>query len=340
MISRIAEIWKGDDVGYSVAAFNTGGWFKRAIRFPLKPWLNPASPLDGLYIRTDFCDFHFFPHAESTMNDIRRIEPNNDVPGFVRACKSEPSCAGFNTNGWLKTVIKFPLVREPTFISPWHGTFLRIHWPDFIFLPGIDSPGNDMRSLGKQPLPVLINAARTNPEVLAFNTNGRMKFALTQEPTPWPHSEWAPGTQPEGYQHRGLYVRATHGNPHTLLHIARFALLSTGGVFAQRFIGNEEVRDRYKCAVKMAGDEILERVLSGAVRARDGAQEAFDIRNALEKMCVRTHRLGLAFTETVRPTIRTYEYHLDRYARQAYSKNFAQLTQRQAQEVSTLSIKH
>lgn len=297
-----------------------------------------AGPLEGFYIRTDFPDLNFFPGADSDGNDIWNVGSVNDIPSLVRACKADPTCAGFNTNGWLKKTISLPPSPEPSFKSPWQGTFLRTVWPGFVFLPGTDSPGNDIRQLTGQTLPALLQAARADSRVVALNTNGWLKSAVNKEPTPWPGSQGQTITQDGPNQFSGLYVKAARVGSRTSLGLALFALLGTGDAFALWFIKDANVRSKYSSAVRTASGEILSRVQSGTITPREGAEQAIEMRNTLLKdMRSRTSRLGLTFAETIKPTGGTYETYLNKYAQQLYGKNYAELTVAEADEVCLLS---
>lgn len=126
-----------------------------------------------------------------------------------------------------------------------------------------------------------MQAARADNKVVAFNTNGWLKFAVNKEPSPWPGSQGQLSALAGTDDFNGLYVRATHDNPQTLLDLTRFALLTTGSAFARWFINDAGVRVKYSDAVKTASDEILQRVRSGAITAQEGAQEAVEMRNTL-----------------------------------------------------------
>lgn len=298
---------------------------------------SPASPLDGFYIRTDFRDFNFFPHADSSRHNIRHTRHTNDIPSIIRACKAEPCCAGFNTNGWLKRIINIPPSFKSSFHLPWQGTFVRTIWPDFVFLPGVDSPGNDVRHLTRRELYELLQAARVDSKVVALNTDGWLKSAVNNEPSLWPDSQRATRAGPNEFS--GLYVKATHDNPHTFLDLMRFALLSTGNTFALWFIKDAKVRGEYSGAVRAASNEILSRVQSGTITARQGAEEAIEMRNTLlYRMRSRTSRFGLSFAEAMKPTGGTLDAYFNRYSQRIYGKNYADLTQAEAEAVSIVTL--
>lgn len=181
--------WYGTD--NNIAAFNTEGWIKRKVTYPLTAFPGYAGALDGIYIRLKFKDYTFFQGVDSNNNDIKETpEAKDDVPELIRIANTLPNGAGFNTSGWHKSVIKRPLtVKPPEFVNSWQGTFVRHGWPDFVFLPGLDAPGNDIRRLQGKRLYELIQACRDDRTAVAINTNGWLKRDIADQPVDFPTAD-------------------------------------------------------------------------------------------------------------------------------------------------------
>lgn len=51
--------------------------------------------------------YAFHQGKDSDGNDIKRVAVlANNVPGLKEWCTKEPACKGFNTNAWMKSVLK------------------------------------------------------------------------------------------------------------------------------------------------------------------------------------------------------------------------------------------
>ena len=49
--------------------------------------------------------FDFYPMMDSSGNDIKRSNRGN-IKAFATECNADPNCRGFNSNGWLKRVVR------------------------------------------------------------------------------------------------------------------------------------------------------------------------------------------------------------------------------------------
>lgn len=172
-----------EDKSQQVAAFNTNGWVKTRVVKNLVHAFDWA--LDGLYIRTIFPDYVFYPRCDSVFGDlVHRPELADNVPGLIAAMNDHTDAAGFNTEGWIKRSVKVPPSQTPAALDkPTRGLYVRVEWPGFVFLPFLDSPGNDSSSLGPDKSTwELIQVARNTPDAVAFNTGGYVKSRLVSEP--------------------------------------------------------------------------------------------------------------------------------------------------------------
>lgn len=183
-----------------VAGFNTNGDIKSKINSKLTP--SSTFPLDGLYIRTEFLGYAFFPHFTSRGNDIAQLKNlADDVPGLIAATSTQATVAGFDTDGWTKTALTIPPTTQPPGFadSDRRGIYLRTSWPDFAFLCGYDSPGNDIGTPIKGTVEQMIVAARADSRIVAFSTDGNMKSAVAKDPVQL--------SRPDKLSLSGVYVK-------------------------------------------------------------------------------------------------------------------------------------
>ncbi|KAI0788252.1 hypothetical protein C8Q74DRAFT_1216685 [Fomes fomentarius] len=315
-LERAVTVRYGDNLELIPAAFTTGGVVRSRVKYPLVrgPGANPAS-LDGIYIRTEFPGYTYYPSVDSNMNDIRRqTESMNNVPTLVVSCNQEAQGAGFNTNAFTKKKIVFPLTSAPSFSTPTQGTYARHGWPDFVFLPGLDSPGGDLHRPTTTDVVALVTEARQNPDIVAFNTHGWQKKTIH------PHST----------------VSATAG-----LDNALFALKGTALIWSEWFLTDAAVRTNYTQAVTKAASAIAAEVTSGTRTAAEGAEAAHAIR---KNYLILTRRkstpvpAGPIIAQTIKSVGGSYQSYLEKNATEQFSKIFTALTPDQASAVSVRTI--
>ncbi|WEW59599.1 hypothetical protein PRK78_005073 [Emydomyces testavorans] len=340
VMERVVDKYQGDN---KVAAFNTNGWVKGKVTYPLKP--AKQSSLFGIYIRLRFLDYNFYPNLDSPGGDIKKTaELGNNVPGLIAVSSGLSNSGGFNTNGWHKHTLQGPPPEKKpdNFSHPYQGIYYRTCWPDFVHLPGLDSPLNDIRQLKGKQLRELLDEARRDPNTIAVNTNGWMKRALVANPQEIPGAE----------NLKGLYVKiltpssveaTTHAGttaiPPSLLTTAFFALKGTVIIWCRWILKDANVREAYRKAVATATDDILKRVDSGEYTATAGAEKAHEMRNQyLIGMRDKTSPPGLLVARSIKPAGGSYEYYLDKNAQTKYKKPFRELTQAEAKQVSIDTI--
>jgi len=116
----------------SCVAFNTHGWLKSSVTFPLRKCLTNG---DGVYVRKSTAavvnaavdsesPWVFYPFDDSFGGDIRKVKASTataaaTVDEIQAAAEAEPLCVAFNTLGWLKSAVTFPL--RKTFTSTGKG---------------------------------------------------------------------------------------------------------------------------------------------------------------------------------------------------------------------------
>ncbi|KAK6347463.1 hypothetical protein TWF718_005305 [Orbilia javanica] len=349
LMNRIDEIWEDDEENENVAAFNTNGWVKRKVVFPLVGFQEPElTSLHGIYIRTEFRTFNFFPLRDSPGGDIEQDKNAiDDTPALIRSTRDKANGAGFNTNGWIKNQLDIP----PTvaaFKSPWQGVYARVCWPDFVYLPGLDSPQNDLKRLTGKQLWELVSAARLNPQVVAFNTNGWLKTDVAEMPSDLGDSTGELGglyvkrvqaSSPRGQQATAVSDRSGESAAEFAVRIALFAMKGTAIVWGKWFISDASVRNEYNLGVKAGSIEILKKVRAGTLTPEVAAQDAFDMRsNWLKQMRRKSSPGGLLVAQALKPTGGTYQKYMDKYANKEYGKDFALLTREQAAVVANKTI--
>lgn len=251
MDSRTAKNPEGPDI----AAFNTRGDVKYKVQWPLSDWKD-ATSLDGIYIRTDFLGFNFFPQCDSTGNDvIDATSKARDIPSLISSCHdgAAKGAFGFNTMGWVKNKVTIPPPSASYFNDDTQGIYVQTEWPDFVYLPGVVSPGNDIHQLTGKTVAELIEEARKDSRVIAFNTNGWMKSNVASEPE-FP-------SQPQNMLF-GTYVKVPtesqllKAGSSLAVDIPLFILKGTVAIWAFWFLTDKGIRVEYAKGVSEACKEI------------------------------------------------------------------------------------
>ena len=285
--------------------------------------------------------FSFYPLKDSPGGDIKRTpEIADNVPELVRQTIKLSNSGGFNTNGWHKEKLQEPPPQGTSNIltQPYQGIYYRVSWPDFIYLPGLDSPYNDISNVGAKQLHELLDAARKDPKAIAANTDGWLKNKLVDEPQDFPGADRLKGVyvkyiDPDTWSAaEGVTPRA---DVSSLLSTAFFSLKGTVIICCQWIFNDVQVREAYRQSVSTATNNILARMNSGEITAAAAAEEAHGMRNTLLiGMRKDTSPPGLLIARGIKPAGGQYEYYLDRNAQSRYGKAFRELTEAEAKEVS------
>ncbi|QPH03761.1 hypothetical protein C2857_000134 [Epichloe festucae Fl1] len=332
-----------------IAAFNTDGWIKGAVRYPLVDGPERRSSLSGIYIRLRFLDFNFFSRKDSNGNDIRpTANISNNIPQLITQTEALAESGGFNTDGWHKHTLREPPPPDAPilFPNPWQGIYYRTCWPDFIHLPGLDSPGNDIISVRNAQLHQLLYEARTHPTAIAANTDGWLKSALIDgDPVDFPGAENLkgiyikyinPATWTGNITTEGL---STRNDQNPLITTAFFALKGTVIIWCRWILKDAVTREAYRRSVAAATDDILRRIDDGSLTPSEGAEEAHAMRNNyLIGMRDRTSPIGLLVARAIKPAGGQYDYYLNRNARARYNRVFGDLTETEARQVAVDTI--
>lgn len=340
---KVVEKFAGDN---KIAAFNTDGWIKSKVRLPPRDTPQRRNSLAGIYIRTKYLDFAFFQGRDSPGGDIRQTAAiANDIPQLIAATESLAGSAGFNTDGWHKRSLAAPPPPPSAFFgNPWQGIYYRTCWPDFVHLPGLDSPGNNIRNLGSLQLHQLVAACRSDPNAMAVNSNGDLKRSLitTGEPVEIPGAEnlkgiWVKYINPRAWSGSNVVVSGTlSADQESLLSTALFALKGTAIIWGHWVLKDAPVRVEYSRSVAEATRDILSRVRSGAVTSADAAAEAHSMRNNyLIGMRNRSSPLGVMIARALKPAGGQYDYFLNKNAKRRYNRDFKDLNEDQAKLVSS-----
>lgn len=336
----MVERFKGDN---QVAAFNTDGWIKSAVKYPLTDGPERRSSLSGIYIRLRFLDFNFYSRKDSNGNDIwQTAEYINNIPQLIKYTETLPTSGGFNTDGWHKHTLRVPPPDAPIlFPNPWQGIYYRTCWPDFIHLPGLDSPGNDFLSVRNAQLYQLLTEARTHSTAVAANTDGWLKNALIDgDPVDFPGAENLKGIyikyiNPDTWTGNVTFEGSPRNDQNPLLTTAFFALKGTVIIWCRWILRDSRTREAYRRAVAAAVDDILRRVNDGSVTPNEGAREAHDIRNnLLIGMRDVTSPPGLLIARAIKPAGGQYDFYLKKNAMKIFDTPLEKLTTEQAEEVS------
>lgn len=315
-----------------IAAFNTAGWVKTKVTYPLTKVNYTAGSVGGTYVRTKFRDFCFFPKVDSPGNDIGQT-PNakDDVPALIRADNALTQSAGFNTLGWHKSHITVPPTVADVFMTePYQGFYARCCWPDFIHLPGLDSPYNDIRKISNVQVFELIKAARNDPTAVAVNTSGWLKNNLVDNPVDFPGADKLQGIYVKDLPLLLATLDAQPGtravNDNVLLQAAFFSLKGTVIIWTRWLLKDNSVRLRYQASVNSATREILDDITARRLTPLQGATRAVNMRNSfLLEMRDISSPPGILVARILKPAGGTVENYLNKNAKRRYGKNFGEI---------------
>ncbi|QPH11442.1 hypothetical protein C2857_003197 [Epichloe festucae Fl1] len=316
----------------TVAAFNTLGYVYRRVAYPLSKWpkQSPTS-LDGIYIRADFEDYNFFPQSDSPGNNtISATDHARDIPALIDVCDGGQSQGvyGFNTRGNIKSTITIPPSHADYFPDDSQGIYVRTEWPDFVYLPGLVSPGNDIHQSEGKNVPELLQEARTDPRIVAFNTNGWMKSRLADEIR-------MPVSPPPCLF--GTYVKKPI-RPNSIQDVELLlnVLKGTVAIWAFWWLPDSSIRLQYADAVSEACKELKEQVARGTMSVAEGAQKAFDMRQQfLVQTRQKSSALGTVVAAAIKPAGLRLDKYLNKYSQRSYKKDFAALTPQETTRVMT-----
>ncbi|KAJ3547348.1 hypothetical protein NM688_g5410 [Phlebia brevispora] len=321
----------GDETRDKVAGFNTDGRVKSQVSN--KPrWTD--FPINGLYTRLEFSDYAFFPQADSPGNNIVQVQNlANNIPALIRTSNSYSNAAGFNTDGWIKSLTDVPPPPSSSFPNPTQGIYVRIAWPGWAFLPGITSLGNDKGQLTGKQVRELIDAANNDPDIVAFDTDGWMKSSLADSPSENTSSPFLlyglyvkvsglrSAETPEGLAADGAALATSQAadaaDDSSTLSTALFLMQSTAIIWGRWFNMDAIVRTQYASAVATGAADIRARWESGALSPNNAVGEAS------RSLSTR----GLSVAEI-----------LDRYARRIYGRDYASLTAAEGRQVVSAAI--
>lgn len=100
-----------------------------------------------------------------------------------------------------------------------------------------------------------------------------------------------------------------------------------------------ETQKEYRRSLREATHNILEQVTNGTLMPAAGAEAAYAVRNEIMiRTRERTSPLGLLIAQSLKPSERGYDFYLNKNARSRFRKDFRDLTDVQAKEVSAKRI--
>jgi len=111
-------------------ACNTVGYLKSKITFPLVKSKYLYKKEDGIFIKKQKIytnqldvDWDFYPHLDSIGHDIgyERLPINQ----LKEKAEKDPNCIAFNTVGYLKSHVEFPLVTSPYLLKQGSGIYIK-----------------------------------------------------------------------------------------------------------------------------------------------------------------------------------------------------------------------
>lgn len=112
-----------------------------------------------------------------------------------------------------------------------------------------------------------------------------------------------------------------------LLQESLASLRSSAVNFSQRFIQTAKVRENYIRQAEAASQEILDEIRLGRITARQGGQEANELRNALLNAArINDSDIGRAIAEVEKASGLTLEQLETKYAKKLFNKDFTTLS--------------
>ena len=142
--------------------------------------------IDGFFSHLT-AEWDFYPNLDSFGNDIQCLA--GSVEHLQERARLNPRCAGFNTLGYLKSNIVFPLIATPHLAKNGQGLYVKrqscIQEKEWDFYPNLDSMDHDI-GCQKCSIEELKEKVRNRSDVYAVNTAGFMKskvvFPLVSSP--------------------------------------------------------------------------------------------------------------------------------------------------------------
>jgi len=113
------------EYGASFFAFNTNGWAKYwDIIDPSKFVQAPGS---SLWIRVEYPGWVFYPQKDAQGADFGNVQVRSP-PAVIRKINKRDNpfeVIAFNTNGWIKRQVTYPLKNEPS-LGVFQGVYVRV----------------------------------------------------------------------------------------------------------------------------------------------------------------------------------------------------------------------
>lgn len=252
---------------------------------------------------------------------------------MIRTDSTLSDSAGFNTNGWHKSLITVPPTDRPDDLGlPYRGTYVRCGWLGFVYLPGLDSPGHDIRQLPNNRVLELIRAARNDPTVVAVNTAGWLKNNLLDEPHDTGNADRLQGIYVKDVDLLIRTIDVTQSgtraiDENILVQAALFALNGTVVIWSVWLFRDHQVRQAYRNAVNAGANEIKKKVADEDWNAERAVHAAVRMRNNyLDHMRNRTSSLGLLIARQIKPAGGDARQYLNKYAQRRYRIDFNQIS--------------
>ena len=113
--------------------------------------------------------------------DIKGVG-RQSIDKLIAIANETENCVAFNSYGYLKNEIVAPKDLQPIQGNSLKtdGIYIKIiKTEDYDFYPCMDSVGNNIKSVGKLSLDELKQLAESDNKCVAFNTNGELKFAIS-----------------------------------------------------------------------------------------------------------------------------------------------------------------
>lgn len=139
--------------------------------------------------------YEFYPTADSHGNDIGNVSESI----VFQECDSDPTCDGFNSNGWVKDTVLPKSQWGSWTTDATKGFYVKKTALDgFDFIPFMDSGGNDIENSNRGSVSYFAEECHANPECKGFNSNGWLKYEIK------PFDEWSRWTTDAS---KGFYVK-------------------------------------------------------------------------------------------------------------------------------------
>lgn len=139
-------------------------------------------------VNPDAPGYVYYPGADSTGNDLTKKWAGMSPNELTKICSQTKDCVGFNSAGWLKSRIRSPDEWKTSYFrGDGQGLYFKEnHVPGYVFYPGADSTGNDLKKYPGKTVQEIGEICEKNDDCVGFNSAGTLKDWIY----PAGHAKW------------------------------------------------------------------------------------------------------------------------------------------------------